>query len=162
MIDILTTGGTIEGLNYEDIDEESKNPPIQINKFFENLDLTFQFSIKKVFSKDSRLITNGDRKILKKSIELSLTKNILITHGTITMIKTAKYLGNLGLDKTIVLVGAFIPGHEPNTDAHFNLGYAFNAAQRLNNGVYIAMHGNTFSWNNVVKNKLTNRFEKER
>lgn len=75
------------------------------------------------------------------------------------MVETAKYLGNLNLDKTTVLIGSFILGNTRNTDAPFNLGYAICALKTLGSGVFIAMNGRIFSWNNVVKNIDKNMFE---
>ena len=89
----------------------------------------------------------------------SAESKILITHGTFTMDQTAKHLGELNLDKTIVMVGSFILGNNQQTDAPFNLGYALSSLHFLNKGVYIVMNGNIFDWKNVKKNERKNRFE---
>ena len=72
---------------------------------------------------------------------------------------TAKFIGKLNLNKTIVLVGSFILGTSQNTDAPFNLGYAICSLQFLKPDVYIAMNGTIFHWKNVTKNLETNKFE---
>ncbi len=158
MIWIITTGGTIEGHEYDD---ESKNlgATISINSFLQNANVSFKYHIECAFSKDSRFITPEDRELLLEKVVTSTSDQILITHGTITMVETANYLGKLNLNKTIVLVGSFISGLDKNTDAPFNLGYAISALQTMKKGVYIAMNGNVFSWNNVEKNLDLNRFE---
>ena len=46
-----------------------------------------------------------------------------------------------------------------DSDALFNLGYALSAAQLLPPGVWIAMNGEVFEWNNVEKNRAKRRFE---
>ena len=159
MIWILTTGGTIEGLEYNE-ESHNTNAPLSIEHQLQSLNVSFNFKIYNAFSKDSRFITADDRKFLKEKIHSINSKHILITHGTITMVETATYLGKLELDKTIVLVGSFILGTEENSDASFNIGYAICALQILEKGVYIAMNGKIFPWNNVRKNSAKNRFEK--
>ena len=55
---------------------------------------------------------------------------ILITHGTDTMVETARAL--LGVEgKTIVLTGSMQPARLRISDAIFNIGYAIAAAQML-------------------------------
>ena len=159
MIYIITTGGTIEGLEYENEENKPHDVNVNIMEFFKTANVSIEYSIHNAFCKDSRFITQEDRKILAEKIKSTKEKKILITHGTLTMVETAKYLGKLNLDKTVVLVGSFVLGSEKNTDAPFNLGYAVCALQNLGNGVFIAMNGNTFSWKNVDKNMDLNRFE---
>ncbi|WP_421810745.1 asparaginase domain-containing protein [Flagellimonas sp.] len=159
MIHIITTGGTIEGLEYASEEHKPRYVSVKIRDFLKAANVSFEYEINDAFNKDSRFITLEDRKLLARKIETINHKRILITHGTITMVETAKFLGKLNLDKTIVLVGSFILGTEANTDAPFNLGYAICALQTLGRGVYITMNGNIFSWNNVVKNTTDNRFE---
>ncbi|WP_300435488.1 asparaginase domain-containing protein [Christiangramia sp.] len=156
MIHIITTGGTIEGL---DRDLNKNKATASIQDFLESANVSFQFIIEEAIRKDSRSITEEDRAKLVKSIQLSDSEKILITHGTFTMEHTAKYIGNRSLNKTIVLVGSFILGTEKNTDAPFNLGYAISALQFLKSDVYIAMNGQVFHWSNVTKNLETNKFE---
>lgn len=158
-IKIITTGGTIEGLDY---DNELDKPSIinnQIQRFFEIANVQFDYTFEYAFSKDSRFITEKDRRLLEKIVFSSSEERILITHGTFTMAQTAEFLGKREISKTIVLVGSFISGDEPDTDAPFNLGYAISTLQNLENGVYVAMNGTVFSWDNVVKNDSENRFQ---
>ena len=74
---------------------------------------------------------------------------------------TATYLGNLNLNKTIVLTGSFVLGSSTKTDAPFNLGYAISSLQFLKPDVYVAMNGEIFHWSNVTKNLKTNKFERK-
>ena len=110
-------------------------------------------------NKDSRSITNEDRQLLVDKIKSTSADKIILTHGTFTMEDTAKFIGKLNLNKTIVLVGSFILGTSQNTDAPFNLGYAICSLQFLKPDVYIAMNGTIFHWKNVTKNLETNKFE---
>ena len=159
MIHILTTGGTIEGLDYVDENGITESN-ISIKAFLNNANVDFKYNIESVFKKDSRAIDENDRKLLVSKIVESNATKILITHGTFTMEDTAKYIGRLNLKKTIVLVGSFILGSSENTDAPFNLGYAISSLQLLKPDVYIAMNGQIFNWNNVSKNLETNKFER--
>ncbi|WP_299623006.1 asparaginase domain-containing protein [uncultured Tenacibaculum sp.] len=158
MIKILTTGGTIEGLDY--VDESGiTNSNVSISDFLEAANVSIDYSIETAFKKDSRAIDDNDRNILVSKITSSPATKILITHGTFTMEETARYIGKLNLNKTIVLVGSFLLGSSANTDAPFNLGYAISSLQFLKQGVYVAMNGQIFDWNNVYKNLETNKFE---
>jgi L-asparaginase len=159
MIHIITTGGTIEGLDYIDNEGITKSN-VSIEDFLERANVDFEYSIENAFKKDSRSITKDDRELLVSKINQSNATNILISHGTYTMEVTAKYLGKLNLNKTIVLVGSFILGSSNNTDAPFNLGYAISSLQLLKPNVYVAMNGQTFLWNNVSKNIETKKFER--
>lgn len=158
MIHILTTGGTIEGLDYVD-NEGITNSDITIKGFLDKANIDFEYTIESVLKKDSRAITDNDRELIVSKIKESSSTKILITHGTFTMEDTAKYIGKHNLNKTIVLVGSFILGSSTNTDAPFNLGYAISSLQLLKPDVYIAMNGQIFNWKNVSKNLETNKFE---
>ncbi|WP_423997172.1 asparaginase domain-containing protein [Maribacter sp. IgM3_T14_3] len=159
MIQILTTGGTIEGLDYID-DKGLTESSVTIKEFLINANVDFEYTIENVFKKDSRAIVEKDLELLISKIIGTNATKVLITHGTFTMEVTAKYIGKLNLGKTIILVGSFILGSSANTDAPFNLGYAISSLQFLKPDVYIAMNGKIFHWNNVVKNLETNKFER--
>jgi len=85
---------------------------------------------------------------------------ILVTHGTDTMVETARAIAEAALpDKTVVLTGAMIPYAFGSSDGLFNLGSALSFVQVLPPGVYIAMNGQHFPWNVVRKNTATGSFE---
>jgi L-asparaginase len=108
---------------------------------------------------DSLEMTESDREsILKHCAECS-SDRIVITHGTDTMEVTARYLGERITNKTIVLTGALIPYTFGSSDGLFNLGSALAFAHCLPPGVYVAMNGRFFHWNNVRKNKTSGFFE---
>ena len=158
MIQLFTTGGTIEGIDYvDDIGIADSN--ITIKDFLTNANIGFDYTIENVFKKDSRSITDEDRELLVRKIKETNATKVIITHGTFTMEDTAKYIGKLNLKKTIVLVGSFVLGTSNNTDAPFNLGYAICSVQFLKPDVYVAMNGTIFHWENVTKNLETNKFE---
>ena len=82
----------------------------------------------------------------------------MITHGTDTMVETARALGRPP-GKTVVLTGAMQPARFRETDADFNLGFALGAVRTLPPGVYVAMQGRIFDPVEVVKNRKAGRFE---
>lgn len=86
---------------------------------------------------------------------------LLITHGTDTMVDTARALAAADLHaKTIVLTGAMVPYAFGSSDGLFNLGSALSFVQVLPPGVYVAMNGQHFRWNAVRKNRETGMFER--
>lgn len=159
-IHIITTGGTIEGLEHESLGQFQTKSPMPITELMKKLEIPYDYIVKSIFFKDSRFITNEDRQILISEISKIKEDKILITHGTLTMVQTVQYIGLYNLDKTIVLTGAFILGTDPNSDAVANLNFAMEAFEDLKNGTYIAMHNQVFNWDNVLKNVSENRFER--
>ena len=108
---------------------------------------------------DSEEMTDTDRDMIRKSCAECDTDRIVITHGTDTMAETARYLGPTLERKTVVLTGAMVPYTFGSSDGLFNLGSAIAFAQTLPDGVYVAMNGRYFHWDNVRKNKSTGLFE---
>ncbi len=100
---------------------------------------------------DSLEMTDQHREVIQKAIEAAPEDRIIITHGTDRMAETAKFLGPLNLPKTVVLTGAMIPYKITGSDALFNLGTAFGSVRLLPHGVYVAMNGRVFLWDNVRK-----------
>ena len=90
----------------------------------------------------------------------SAETSIVVTHGTDTMVETARALAAASLGrKTIVLTGAMVPYAFGSSDGLFNLGSALSFVQVLPPGVYVAMNGQQFTWNRVAKNLATGCFE---
>lgn len=159
MIHILTTGGTIGSRDIDIEKDRTVESPPTIEDFLDIPNVSFEFRIDPVFDKDSRSINQNDREKLSREIKSSIFEKILVTHGTYTMEDTGHYLAGLNFNKTIVLVGSMILGAENKTDVPFNLGYAIAALQFLKPGVYIAMHGKVFHWDNVYKDLTENKFK---
>jgi L-asparaginase len=107
---------------------------------------------------DSLDMTDQDRTLIVDSCTRAAEKRILISHGTDTMEKTARALGQVIRDKTIVLTGAMVPYKFGSSDGLFNLGSALAFVQSLPFGVFIAMNGRYFPWDNVRKDKQTGEF----
>jgi L-asparaginase len=108
---------------------------------------------------DSLDMQDADRQRVLASCQAAGEKAIVIIHGTDTMRETAAVLGNANLAQTIVLTGAMIPYEIANSDALFNLGFACGVAQTLPAGVYVAMNGQVFAWDNVTKNRAAGVFQ---
>ena len=108
---------------------------------------------------DSLDMQDADRQRILASCQAASEKAIVIVHGTDTMPQTAAVLGAAALGKTVVLTGAMIPYEIANSDALFNLGFACGVAQTLAPGVYVAMNGQVFAWDNVTKNRAAGVFQ---
>lgn len=107
---------------------------------------------------DSLEMQDEDRQLILKSCCTAKEDRIVITHGTDTMENTAHVLGEAKLAKTIVLTGAMVPYKFGSSDGLFNLGSALAFAQTLPHGVYVAMNGRCFNWDNVHKDRRTGEF----
>ena len=155
---IFVTGGTFD----KEYDEITGNLFFKKTHLREMLDLgraKIDINISTLMMKDSLEMDKNDRSIVVDNCSKSIESNIIITHGTDTMIDTATSIANAKLNKTIVLTGAMIPYKFGSSDGLFNLGGAIAYAQALTHGVYIAMNGRCFKWNKVRKNKITGVFE---
>lgn len=108
---------------------------------------------------DSLEMDEDDRALILNQCRKCSNERIVITHGTDTMEVTARLLGEAKLDKTIILTGAMIPYAFGSSDGLFNLGGALAFVQSLPHGVYIAMNGRYFTWDNVRKNRDAGIFE---
>lgn len=108
---------------------------------------------------DSLEMQDFDRLRILASCRAAPEMAVVIVHGTDTMRETAAVLGAAGLRQTIILTGAMIPYEIANSDALFNFGFACGVAQVLPNGVYVAMNGQFFNWDNVQKNRSAGVFE---
>ncbi len=156
-VKIFCTGGTIDKVYYDALSEYQIGDPVVTGILREAL-VKFPHEVASVIKKDSLEITDEDREKIFAQVNEESCPHILITHGTDTMIDTAKRLAGIK-DKTIVLTGAMQPARFRKTDAIFNVGYAIAAAQHLPPGVYIAMNGQIFTPDAVQKNRAEARFE---
>ena len=157
-IRILLTGGTIDKLYSVDEGELSFEES-HVEEMLDRANVTTEIVVEELMLKDSLDISEDEREQILQACEACEEESVLITHGTDTMIETAELLGEAGIDKTIVLVGAMIPYTVRDSDAFFNLGFALSAVQLAPGGVYIAMNGELFDWDNVRKNYDEGRFE---
>ncbi len=107
---------------------------------------------------DSLDMMDADRQRVLQACVNAPESHVIVIHGTDTMPETAAVIGTANIGKTVILTGAMIPYDIEGSDALFNLGFAAAAAQTLTAGVYVAMGGELFSWDNVRKDKAAGRF----
>ncbi len=98
------------------------------------------------------------RDLVRATVRDAAEKHFVITHGTDTMLDTARALADVA-DRTMVLTGALNPARFQGSDAMFNIGCAVAAAQVCAPGAYIAMNGRIWRPEEVRKNVKANRFE---
>jgi len=108
---------------------------------------------------DSLQMTQDHRELIARACLEAPEDRIIVTHGTDTMVETARVLAQRVPHKTIVLTGAMVPWKFGSSDGLFNLGSALAFAQVLAPGVYVSMNGRWFPWDNVRKNKAKGEFE---
>ena len=154
---IITTGGTIDKIYFDDKSDYQIGDP-QISQILNGIQVAFDFEVSALMRKDSLHINDNDRKLIHQAIANSDASHVLVTHGTDTMVETARMLADLE-DRTIVLVGSLNPARFRDSDAVFNIGCAVGAVQSLPPGVYIAMNGKVWRPDEVRKNRGANRFE---
>lgn len=154
---IVTTGGTIDKIYFDDLSTFQVGEP-EIGKILSALGVGFSYNVMALMRKDSLHLTDDDRQLIRRAIAEQPHTHVLVTHGTDTMVETAKVLSDIP-GKTIVLTGALNPARFQNSDAVFNIGCAIGAVQVLPPGVYIAMSGRVWDPAKVRKNRDANRFE---
>jgi len=128
-----------------------------VESILKKLPVAFTYKITSFLKKDSQQITDEDRKKLMQLCIKAKQDKIIITHGTDTMIKTAKYLSSVK-NKTIILTGALLPEKFKNSDAAFNIGTALGAIDHLEKGVYVAMNGRVYRNSEVKREQKTGYF----
>jgi len=154
---IITTGGTIDKIYFDDKSDYQIGEP-QISQILHAMHVAFDFECIALMRKDSLHINDKDRQLMHATVAASDASHILITHGTDTMVETARVLSDLA-DRTIVMTGALNPARFRDSDAIFNIGCAVGAVQSLPAGVYIVMNGKVWDPEHVRKNRRENRFE---
>ncbi|MDM8520176.1 asparaginase domain-containing protein [Anaerolineales bacterium HSG6] len=160
-IKIFITGGTI-GKQYNQLNGELVVVEDHLTEMLVQAKCTVDLDVETIMLKDSLDMTEVDRETIRQYCVDSSHRHIVVTHGTDTMVETAKLLGESITDKTIVFVGSMIPYKFGGSDALFNLGTAISAVQILPVGVYVTMNGKIFNCDNVRKNKVLGQFERLR
>lgn len=158
MIRIITTGGTFDK-EYNEIKGELFFRRTHLREMLRLGRCSVPVKITCLMMVDSLFMKDEHRKKILAECAKCEEKHIVVTHGTDTMVETAEVLGQAVLDKTIVLTGAMVPYKFGSSDGLFNLGSAVAFAQSLPRGVYIAMNGKFFQWDNVRKNRNKGEFE---
>jgi len=164
----IATGGTIDkmpayladGMTF---DHDSKEfGETHLPEMLEKAHFVGESALLTLFMLDSLDMNDGHRSLLRIAVEGSEHEQIVVTHGTDTMVETALALSaSKEIDrKTIVLTGAMEPySMGESSDAMFNLGNAIGYAQSLPAGVYVAMGGQPFDADNVYKDLEAREFK---
>ncbi len=156
---IIDTGGTFNKIYHPingslEIDSSSKALKEIATKWMCSID------IQSIIHKDSLEMTKDDRAFLLKTIGDADVTHIIVLHGTDTIDRSAAYIAEAKLEKSIVFTGAMVPYSIDPVEATANLASAYGYLQALEeSGVYIAMHGILESYKNVKKNRKLGRFE---
>ncbi|XP_060085465.1 uncharacterized protein LOC132564865 [Ylistrum balloti] len=157
---VLQTGGTIDkcypktilGYSFE-IGEPA------VSRILDRVKSSMAVEVQSVCRLDSQDVRQEDRMKLAQACRETNAKRILITHGTDKMLETAEILSKEKLEKVIVLTGSFLPERFKDTDADFNIGFAFGCLQTMtSSGVFVAMNGCIIPWSKCHRDSVTNMF----
>jgi len=157
-IRILVTGGTFDK-EYDEIHGRLFFKDTHVGEMLRLGRSRVDVSVRTLMMIDSLEMSDADRQTIVANCRQCDEPRIVVTHGTDTMVDTARALAEASLAKTIVLTGAMIPYAFGSSDGLFNLGSALSFAQVLPPGVYVAMNGMAFPWDRVRKNTKTGFFE---
>ncbi len=156
-VKIFTTGGTLDKVYFDAQSDFQVGDP-GIVELLHEANVAFDYDVESLMRKDSLELTDEDRALIRKRVASETASRILITHGTDTMIETARQLIDIE-HKTIVLTGSMQPARLRVSDAAFNVGAAVVAVQTLPFGVYVVMNGCVFDPRTARKNRGRQRFE---
>ena len=155
---LLVTGGTFDK-EYNELNGTLFFKETHLGDMLQLGRCRLHTEIEKLMMIDSLEMTDAHRQAILLRCQKAKSKHIVITHGTDTMQQTAAVLGKNNLNKTVILTGAMIPYKFGSSDGMFNLGCALAFVQVLPVGVYVAMNGGYFPWNDVRKNRSLGIFE---
>lgn len=158
VIRLFVTGGTFDK-EYDEIHGRLQFGDTHLPQMLEMGRCRLDVQVRTLMMIDSLDMSAADREMIARNCADVPERHIVITHGTDTMVETAAVLARTVPDKTVVLTGAMIPIAFGSSDGLFNLGGALTSVQVLPAGVYIAMNGRIFPWDDVRKNRDTGVFE---
>ena len=160
MIQIFITGGTFDK-SYNHISGDLFFDKTHIPEMLKRSKCRLNIGVKTLMMVDSLEMTEKNIEKIIEECQNTSSSRIVITHGTDTMVNTAKKIAYVIKNKTIILTGAMIPyAFGSSSDGFFNLGCALSFVQTLQPGVYITMQGEYFYWNQVKKNLNKGLFER--
>ncbi|MEX2472552.1 MAG: asparaginase domain-containing protein [Gemmatimonadota bacterium] len=157
-IRLFVTGGTFDK-EYDEIHGTLQFGDTHLPEMLDMGRCRLDVNVRTLMMVDSLEMTATDREMIARNCRDVPERHIVITHGTDTMVETARVLASGVPEKTIVLTGAMIPIAFGSSDGLFNLGGSLTAVQVLPPGVYIAMNGRISPWSDVRKNRDTGVFE---
>ena len=158
-IRILVTGGTFDK-EYDELTGTLFFRDTHVQEMLRLGRARLDLSIETAMMIDSLDMDEAGRAQIVARCRSAHERAVVVTHGTDTMVETARALAAAALEgKTIVLTGAMVPYAFGSSDGLFNLGSALSFVQVLPPGVYIAMNGRHFAWDQVRKNRTSGVFE---
>ena len=158
-IRVLVTGGTFDK-EYDELTGRLYFRDTHLDEMLRRGRSRLDLAVETVMMIDSLEMDDRGRAQIVARCRAAAEPAIVITHGTDTMVETARSLAQAGLaGKTIVLTGAMVPYAFGSSDGLFNLGSALSFVQVLPPGVYVAMNGRHFPWDAVRENRETGVFE---
>lgn len=158
-IRILVTGGTFDK-EYDEVRGRLFFKDTHVQEMLAKGRSRVPVAVRTLMMIDSLDMSEDDRALVVEQCRQCEEARVVVTHGTDTMVETAAAIAAAGLTgKTVVLTGAMIPYAFGSSDGLFNLGSALSFAQVLPPGVYVAMNGQYFRWDQVRKNRETATFE---
>jgi L-asparaginase len=160
-IRVFITGGTFDK-TYDEISGQLRFEDTHLHEMLRLGRCRLDLAVRTLMMVDSLDMTDVDRGLVLENCRSAAEERILVTHGTDTMTDTARVLGEARLPKTIVLTGAMVPYAFGSSDGLFNLGSGLSFVQALPHGVYVAMNGSCFRWDDVAKNRELGIFENRR
>ncbi len=155
-IKFFTIGGTIDKVYFDALSSYQVGEPV-VESIIRDARVNFDYEVVSLLKKDSLDLTHQDRNMIYSAVLNEECSNIIITHGTDTMVDTAMVLKPIK-EKVIVITGAMEPACFKSSDAPFNVGGAVAAVQSLPAGVYIAINGRVFDPAKVKKDRKLNQF----
>jgi L-asparaginase len=159
VIRIIVTGGTFDK-TYDEINGRLSFATTHVHEMLHLGRSRVDTTIETLMMIDSLDMTEQERARIAEGCRRCPESRIVITHGTDTMVETARVVAQAVSGKTVVLTGAMVPYAFGSSDGLFNLGSALSLAEVLPLGVYIAMNGQHFPWDRVRKNRETGVFER--
>ena len=157
---ILITGGTLDK-QYNPLNGELIFNQTSLTEMLTQSRSSVKAELEILMLKDSLEMNDEDRRLISQACTNSEQCQIIITHGTDTMVESAQVIAaDLDPNQTVVLLGAMVPYQFKGSDALFNLGCAMAAVQTLSSGVYITMNGQVFDYREVKKNRAIGQFVK--
>jgi len=158
VIAVFVTGGTFDK-EYNELTGELFFQETHLHEMLRLGRSRLPVRIETLMMVDSLEMTGDQRQAIASACQAAPEDQLIITHGTDTMVETAVLLARQVKGKTLVLTGAMVPWKFGSSDGLFNLGSALAFVQTLPHGVYLSMNGRCFPWDDVRKNKAKGEFE---
>jgi L-asparaginase len=156
---VFVTGGTFDK-EYDELTGKLYFRNTHVDEMLRRGRCGLDVDVETLMMVDSLDMTDAQRLSVVRACRDCNEKQIVITHGTDTMVETARALAEGVEGKTVVLTGAMVPYAFGSSDGLFNLGSALSFVQALPVGIYIAMNGKSYPWDDVRKNRDAGVFER--